>query len=345
MAPDARSAASGNWLLSRRWLLVAPALFFLWIIAQIDKTNVSLIIADPTFLRELNVAGHNTELGGLMSSFFVGYGVSIFIWGFLVDRFGPRKCVIAGMLAWAITLFLSSRVGGIKEYLLIRFLLGAAEGNLWPVCNALTNRWFPVREHSRVQAFWITGSTLGTAIGIPVVTALILSSGWRGTLVSLSLVSLLPAVLFYFVADWPRKSKGIRERELRDIEAGRKSPAHVEPLSFSELLKSAPFWLVTVAQFASTTTIYTLVQWIPSYLTTFRHVPFKDMGGWITIGYLVATVLTLLVGYLADRTMQRALAGAWVSMAFVLLIVPAQMLSTTGSALLLSTVIFVASST
>ena len=72
------NADSRNWLdinsalNSRRWLLVAPALLFLWIVAQIDKTNVSLIIADPAFLKELNVAGHNTELGGLMSSFFVG---------------------------------------------------------------------------------------------------------------------------------------------------------------------------------------------------------------------------------------------------------------------------------
>jgi hypothetical protein len=43
--------------------------------------------------------------------------------------------------------------------------------------------------------------------------------------------------------------------------------------------------------------------------------------------------------------MQRALVGAWVSAAFVLLIIPGQMLSTTASALLLSTLIFVASST
>jgi sugar phosphate permease len=336
--------------MSRRWLLVAPTLLLLWIIAQIDKTNVSLFIADAKFLKELNLAGHNAELGGLMSTFFIGYGVSIFAWGFLVDRFGPRLCAMAGILGWGGTLFLSSKAHGIQELLWMRLALGVAEGNLWPVCNALTNRWFPVREHSRVQAFWITGSTLGTAIGIPVVTVLILSSGWRGTLVSLSLISLLPVVLFYFVADWPRQSKGIREQELRDIESDRKSSAvqllsFVEPLSFSELLKSAPFWLVTFAQFASATTIFTLVQWIPSYLTTFRHVPFKDMGRWITIGYILATILTLLVGYLADRTMQRALAGAWVSAAFVLLIIPAQMLSTTGSALLLSTLIFAASST
>jgi sugar phosphate permease len=345
MAHEIGSLGSGNWLLSRRWLLVAPALLFLWIIAQVDKTNVSLIIADPTFLKELNLAGHNTELGGLMSSFFVGYGLSIFIWGFLVDRFGPRNCVIAGVLAWAITLFLSSRVGGIKEYFLIRFLLGAAEGNLWPVCNALTNRWFPVREHSRVQAFWITGSTLGTAVGVPVVTALMLASGWRGTLAALSLVSLFPIALFYFVKDWPRDQKGISPGELRDIESNRKVAGAAEPLNFQELLKSKPFWLITACQFASATTIYTLVQWIPSYLTAFRHLSFKSMGGWITLGYVIATILTLAVGYIADRTMQRSLAGAWVSLAFVVVIVPAQMVSPIASAVALSALIGVASST
>jgi sugar phosphate permease len=331
------TAGSRNGLLDRRWLLVAPALLFLWIVAQIDKTNVSLIIADPAFLKELNVAGHNTELGGLMSSFFVGYGVSIFIWGFLVDRFGPRKCVIAGTLIWAVMLFLSSLVHDIQQYLLIRLLLGAAEGNLWPVSNALTNRWFPVREHSRVQAFWITGSTLGTAVGVPIVAALILGSGWRGALVALSVVSVLPVALFCFVKDRPREQKTAGTEEIRTIQA--------EPLSLQELLKSRPFWLITVCQFASATTIYTLVQWIPSYVTAARHLSFKSMGNWIALGYVIATILTLIVGYVADRTMQRSLAGAWVSVAFVIVILPAQMVSPIASAVTLASLIGVASST
>lgn len=339
MTTDSRS-----WLLDRRWLLVAPALLFLWIVAQIDKTNVSLIIADPAFLKELNVAGHNTELGGLMSSFFVGYGVSIFIWGFLVDRFGPRKCVIAGTLMWAVMLFLSSLVHNIQQYLLIRLLLGAAEGNLWPVSNALTNRWFPVREHSRVQSFWITGSTLGTAVGVPVVAALILASGWRGALAGLSIVSLLPVALFCFVKDRPSEQ---RTDEARNIDRHAAEPLSfaAQPLSFKELLRSRPFWLITVCQFASATTIYTLVQWIPSYVTAARHLSFKSMGGWISLGYVIATILTLVVGYVADRTMQRSLAGVWVSIAFVIVILPAQMVSPIASAVTLAALIGVASST
>ena len=331
---------------SRRWLLVAPALLLLWIVGQIDKTNISLIIADEAFLRELNLAGRNTELGGLMGAFLAGYGIAIFLWGFLVDRFGPRVCAMTGILCWGGFLFLSSRATSIEELLALRFFLGVAEGNLWPVSNALTNRWFPAHEHSRAQAFWLTGSTLGTAVGVPIVTQLLLASGWRGTLGYLALLSLLPIALLFFVRNRPREQKGISLRELQAIESDPKKAVSVTPMSLSELLRHTPFWLIAVCQLASCTTIFTLVQWTPRFLTSYRQESFRSMSGWITLGYVLATILTLAVGYLADRTMQRSLAGMWVSFLFALTVLPgAFLLPPAGSALLLSTLIAVAAVT
>jgi cyanate permease len=46
------------------------------------------------------------------------------------------------------------------------------------------------------------------------------------------------------------------------------------------------------------------------------------MTEWITVGYLLATVLTFGVGYIADRTMERALTAAWTCGAFVVLVLP-----------------------
>ena len=335
------------WLLhSRRWLLVAPALLLLWIVGQIDKTNISLIIANETFIKELHLAGHNAELGGLMGYFLLGYGIAIFLWGFLVDRFGPRLCAIIGILCWGGCLFLSSRVTSIDQLLVLRFFLGVAEGNMWPVSNALTNRWFPAREHSRAQAFWVTGSTLGTAVGVPIVSAFILVTGWRHTLAFLALLSLLPIIFLSFVRNRPREQKGISKDELQEIEGGQKKMAVVSPMSIKELFKHAPFWLIAVCQLVSATTIFTLVQWIPRFLTTYRHQSFKGMSGWITLGYVFATILTLAVGYIADRTMQRSLAGMWVCVIFALAILPgAFLLPPAGSALILSTLITAAAST
>jgi sugar phosphate permease len=316
-----------SWIWTRRWLTVAPAMLLLWVIGQIDKTHISLIIADRNFLQELSLTGsqHATELGGLMSTFFIGYGIAIFLWGFLVDRFGPRACAVAGTLLWGAVLLMSSRVGDINHYLAIRFLLGLAEGNLWPVCNALTNRWFPAREHSRIQAFWIAGSTLGTAAGVPLVTALMLASGWRGALAALAVVSMTPILFFAFFTNWPRQSRSLSRTELDEIEQGRK-PITTASLHFGELFKSRAFWLVAVCQFVSATMIYTIIQWVPSYFTRYHQMPFPQMAARLTLGFVIATLLTFVIGWIADHTMQRALTGAWTCAAFALLVIPAALL-------------------
>jgi sugar phosphate permease len=337
MATQANATDSRSWLLTRRWLLVASAMLFLWIVAQIDKTNVSLIIADRAFLKELNLIGHNAELGGLMSAFFMGYGFSLFAWGFLVDRFGARNCAIAGSIAWGALVFVSSRVTTINEFLIVRFLLGAAEGNLWPVCNALTNRWFPSREHGRVQSFWVSGSTLGTAVGVPLMSGLMLASDWRGALTFLSAVSLLPVLVFIFIGNRPAAQANAANNSEH---AG--TGEFGERQNLRGVFRSKSFWLLTASQFVSVTTIYTLVQWIPSYVTASRHLSFQAMGTWITLGYVLATVVMLAAGYIADRTMQRALTGAAACLALVILVLPSLALPPEASAVALSTLIAVA---
>jgi len=325
-----------------RWLLVAPSLLLWWLIGQFDKTNVSLIVADPSFLAELQLEGRNAELGGLMSAFFLGYGVAVFLWGFLVDRFGPRKCLMGGTLIWSLALFWMSRGTDLQELLLARFLLGVGAGNMWPVSNALTNRWFPVGEHSRAQTFWLTGAPLGTALGIPVVSFLMLAQGWRGMLLDLAFLSLLPIVSFTLIADHPRRQKKISAREVEHIETSHRQSAATHRMHFRELFHASSFWLLTFCFLVSVLTTYTMIQWLPRFLITQRGLSFRDMTLWITLGYLLATGVMLLLGYLADRTMQRALTASGACLALVLLLLPgAFWLPPIGSALVLGMLISV----
>ncbi|HWP83842.1 MAG TPA: MFS transporter [Terriglobia bacterium] len=340
MSQSAAPTSLGRLLRTWRWLVVATSLLLWWIIGQFDKTNVSLIIAEPAFLQELQLEGRNAELGGLMSAFFLGYGGSIFFWGFLVDRVGPRRCLIAGTVGWGAVLLWMSQAASLQELLIARFLLGAAEGNMWPVSNALTNRWFPVHEHSRAQAFWLSGAMLGTALGIPVMSALLLASGWRGMMLGLAALTVIPILIFSFIANRPGSQRGIRPAEVEEIEADQKRSAAVRKMSFGELLRATSFWYLTATMIISTTTIYTLIQWIPRFLTTERGLAFDEMTRWITAGYLLATALTFAVGYIADRTMQRARTAAWTCAVFVVLVLPmAYGLPARGSAVLLAALV------
>jgi sugar phosphate permease len=327
---------------TRRWLLVAPSLLLWWIIGQFDKINISLVIADPSFLNELQLQGRYADLGGLMSTFFIGYGISIFFWGFLVDRFGPRVCLMLGTVSWGAVMFLMSRAASLEELLIARFLLGVAEGNMWPVSNALTNRWFPAREHSRAQAFWLTGPTIGTALGVPLVTQLILASNWRGMMIGLAALSLVPLLNFVFIANRPRDQKSLPAPELAEIEADQKKTAVVARMSFRELLRSNSFWLLTLCMIISVATIFTMIQWTPSFVITQRGLSRDSMSLWLTVGYALATAMTLFVGYLGDRTMQRALTAAGTCLAFTMIVLPAALwLPAAPSALVLASLIAV----
>jgi len=162
----------------------------------------------------------------------------------------------------------------------------------------------------------------------------------------LSLLSLLPVACFLFVRDWPHEDQGVRGSELREIEHDRRLVRTEERLRFHDLFTSTPFWLITLCQVASATTIYTLIQWLPSYLTALAHLSFASMGTWITAGYLLATFVTLAVGYIGDRTMRRALTAAAVSLSFALLILPAaRALPPGASAVVLASLISVPSAT
>jgi len=43
-----------------RWNYVAPTLLIFWIISMLDKSNISLVIADPQFLSEMRLAARRS---------------------------------------------------------------------------------------------------------------------------------------------------------------------------------------------------------------------------------------------------------------------------------------------
>src|SRR3970282_876951 len=54
-----------------------------------------------------------------------------------------------------------------------------------------------------------------------------------------------------------------------------------------------------------------------------RNLSRQSMSLWLTVGYALATGLTIFVGYLGDRTMQRALTAAGTCLAFTMVVLPA----------------------
>jgi ACS family glucarate transporter-like MFS transporter len=295
-----------------RWRLIAPILLLFVIINQIDKSNISVLIADSKFVADMGATGQPARLGFISSSFFIGYGLSLLLWGFVVDRIGPRRSALLGVLGWAVTSVGCGLAGGLTQLYLARFALGLAEGCMWPVCNTYVGRWFAEREHGRIQTFWFNGAQIGIAIGLPVVTGILLAAGWRAVFFVCGAGSvgiLLP--LFYFLApDDPAQSRWVNAAERVYVEQNRPAPSPASSPSLRFLALPA-FWLVALCQACLVATFFGLNTWIPTYLTKARGLPFATMSVWVACAYLVPVALALAIGCAADSSrLPRATVGA-----------------------------------
>ncbi len=324
-----------------RWSIIAPTLFMLVVINQLEKTNIAVIIADRPFLADMALAGQPTRIGFISTIFFFGYGVGLLAWGFAVDRLGPRRCAMLGVCGWALTTMWGAVARNINELYFARFVLGLTEGCIWPVCNTYSGRWFPVRERGRIQSVWVNGNQVGIALGLPVVAALISFSGWRSVFWVLGAGSfvLLQPMLLFLAPDEPGASPFANDEERRYIvnnRAGnRGQDSAARPAKLASLLTHSGFWIVTLCHAGTVATLFGLATWIPTYLTQARGVPFHALKGWVALIYTIPIGVALGMGYFADRSRRPAMVGAGTSAVVAAMVLISVTVSSTVASLLL----------
>ena len=113
-----------------RWTYIAPTLLIYWIISMFDKSNISIVIANPKFLDEMQLAGQTKVLGWLVGSLFISYGLAAPVWGWAVTRYGPRNAIMASLVIWAATCFWSGVSAKLRHAARLAHRLGRRRGGL-----------------------------------------------------------------------------------------------------------------------------------------------------------------------------------------------------------------------
>src|SRR5262245_55503845 len=131
--------------------------------------------------------------------------------GWLADRWGPRRVIIAACALLAVGCVLASRVGALWQmYLAAGVLLGiGASGVGLPPAAALAARWLEARR-GLVFGLFGAASSAGQLILIPLAVWITVQFGWRASYVALGAALLLIAIPFaMLVRDSPGAS-GLR---------------------------------------------------------------------------------------------------------------------------------------
>ena len=297
-----------------RWVLVLILLLTL-LIAYWDRVNVSILLADNSFLTEMGIKGDPVRMGLIMTLFLIAYGLANVLLSPLGDWMGPRKAMSLSIFLWTVSVAIGGFAAVFTTLLVSRVVLGVGEGMHWPMQSSFVKNWFPPSERGKANAVWLIGLMGGPALAMPFFSWVLSTWGWRGTFFSLVILGMIPLlILWFYVTDHPRQHKRVNEAELDFIESGLKAEAELQKGIATETLAQRiksfatdyRFWLLTINYFCVASIWWGTMAWLPSYLKVARGFSWNAMGALASLPYLLGGVSLLIFGHLADKWGRRA---------------------------------------
>jgi ACS family sodium-dependent inorganic phosphate cotransporter len=278
-------------------------------ICYIDRINISVAAVEI----QDQFGWDNTQLGLVLSSFFIGYIFTQYLGGFLADRYGGKKVLGYGVLFWSLFTILTPAAAHHGFFLLLftRVLLGLGEGITFPAWHSLYARWVPYQERTRAIAFTNSGIPLGSIFAYVVTPIIMIVYGWEWAFYSFGAIGI---VWFFFwqrnITSLPNEHPDISQNELtlilKEAPATEKAPK-LPP--FKTLIKNRPLWAIIVAHFCANWPLFVFISWLPIYLQDGLGIDYQDETALfitlILIPSIVSVVFVNLGGFFSDNFIKK----------------------------------------
>jgi ACS family glucarate transporter-like MFS transporter len=297
-----------------RWQIVA-LIFCIGVLMFIDRVNIS--IAAKYIMPEYGLS--DMQMGWIFSAFVFGYAVLQIPGGTLGDRFGPRR-VLAGAIFWwsaftAVTALagdwlLTSLIGVVGSFIVVRALIGIGEAAGPPNYNRVVANWMAPGEHGLALGITTSGSALGAALTPPLIVWIMVNYGWRAAFYLAGAVGIVVALLCYwFITNRPEEHSWVNEAELSLITSGAglapklQGARHRTPWRL--LLRRPDLWCLT-ASYATLGYIgYIYFSWFYLYLVNVRGFSLVSGGWFSTAPFFISAAMAPLGGWLSDALSRR----------------------------------------
>jgi sugar phosphate permease len=158
-----------------RWFRLLPIMMVAFIIAFMDRTNISFAI--PSMGKDLTLTA--SVLGFAAGVLFLGYGLSQTIGGWIADK-GHGKALIACLLIlWGLVEIAQGFIHTATELVIVRFALGLFEGGIFPAFLLFVKNWFAPSERARANGGWQLCYPLAALLSGPIAGYILRAGDWR----------------------------------------------------------------------------------------------------------------------------------------------------------------------
>jgi MFS family permease len=308
------------------WRLM-PFLLLAYLICYIDRVNVGFAA-----LQMNKAVGIDPKTYGLGAGiFFLGYFILEVPSNLALQRFGARTWIARIMISWGVVSMAFAMVGGPTSFLVLRFLLGAAEAGFFPGVILYITYWYPAHYRAIIVGIFMVAIPVAGLIGSPISGAILYMDGLLGLggWQWIFILEALPAVLlglaaYVWLTDRPEHARWLAPEQRQWLSAKldleRKRTPKVEQSSVWQVMTNKYVLIMALVYAGASGASTSLALWMPQLVKSF------GLTNWETglvnaVPFGIAAVWMILWGRNSDRTGERvwhnALPLAWMAIAMV----------------------------
>jgi MFS family permease len=222
----------------------------------------------PAMMRDLSL--DYQDLGNMGAVLAVTWGLCALLMGRVSDRVGQRRVIIPSVVVFSVLVGATGLVGGLASLLVVRAIMGVAEGACVPAANvAAIEASKPSRKGFNFGVFANGLPLIGLGLGPILATQLLgVLPSWRWVFALVAIPGLVTAYLLHRV---------LRDRPLVAATAGQSIPDMARG-EWRRALRAHNIPLCVAVMACTSGALNVVIAMTPNYLTDHLHLPVERMG-------------------------------------------------------------------
>ncbi len=295
--------------LKKRYIRLAPILFFLYVINFLDRVNLSYGIAAGMF-KDIGAPASSAGLiAGIASAlFFVAYAIPQVFTTLRINNVGVRKIFALAFGSWGVITIVTGFVQNIPEIYALRFILGFAEAPFYAGTMFFMGIWFVKSERGVANSFFNAAIPVAGIFGGLIAGGLFTiygdNPGWRYLFIYEGVLALISVVILWVVlSDFPEDAKWLTKEERDSLQGALDKEEKEKPLkmSWKKALTEPDVLLLTAVYFLGVTGLYGYAIWLPSIIESFTHLGAAGSSFLSDIPYIAASIALIFILRYSDK--------------------------------------------
>ncbi len=247
---------------TRKMILVTVLCGLGYMMYSVDRMTVSSAIG--LIAGEFGLG--KAESGILLSSFFFGFIVFLFISGIIADKLSGKPVLILGLMMFSLATLLTGVAGSMTSLIFYRVMTGIGEGIFWPAASLEVANVTSEKQRTTVMSLYWMGYPIGGFLGTWMGAMLGPIFGWRVVFYVAGAMGMLVALLYLVLVKNDRKPAELIARQA------------AEKVPLKTLFRHAPVLLMAAFYFVLLAGWWIVLLWAPSYLMQVKNLSIGAAG-------------------------------------------------------------------